>query len=454
MPTLLIRDIQLLVTMDDQRTEIPNGAIFVRDGVIIAVGTLADMPSQTADEVIRLPNHIVIPGLVNTHHHMFQSLTRVIAQQNELFGWLTSLYPLWLNLRPEMIHASSKLAMSELILSGCTTSSDHLYLYPNGIRLEDSIQAADELGLRFHPTRGAMTVGESLGGLPPDAIVELDEEAVLRDMRRVVEQYHNPNRHSMLQIAIAPCAPFNVSQNLMRESAKLARSYGVRLHTHLAENISDIEYSLANFGMRPGDYVQDIGWVGDDVWHAHCVQLDDSEIALFARTGTGVAHCPCSNCRLASGIAPIRKMRDSGVKVGLGVDGTASNDSGHLLNEARMAMLLQRVNGSPDPNRMSAREALEIATRGGASVLGRDDIGAIMPTMCADFVAYRTDTLAFAGAQHDLVAGLVFCASQNVDLSVINGQVIVRDGQLVTGDLPRIIETHNRFARELLDRAL
>lgn len=453
MPTLLIRDIQLLVTMDDQRTEIPNGAIFVRDGVIIAVGTLDDMPSQTADEVIRLPNHIVIPGLVNTHHHMFQSLTRVIAQQNELFGWLTSLYPLWLNLRGEMIHASSKLAMTELILSGCTTSSDHLYLYPNGVRLEDSIQAADELGLRFHPTRGAMTVGESLGGLPPDAIVELDEEAVLRDMRRVVEQYHNPNRYSMLQVAIAPCAPFNVSQNLMRESAKLARSYGVRLHTHLAENISDIEYSLAHFGMRPGDYVQDIGWVGDDVWHAHCVQLDDTEIALFARTGTGVAHCPCSNCRLASGIAPIRKMRDSGVKVGLGVDGTASNDSGHLLNEARMAMLLQRVNGSPDPNRMSAREALEIATRGGASVLGRGDIGAIMPNMCADFVAYRTDTLAFAGAQHDLVAGLVFCASQNVDLSAINGRVVVRDGQLVTGDLGKIIEIHNRFARELLEKA-
>lgn len=453
MPTLLIRDIQLLVTMDDQRTEIPNGAIFVRDGVIIAVGVLDDMPSQIADEVIRLPNHIVIPGLVNTHHHMFQSLTRVIAQQHELFGWLTSLYPLWLNLRPEMIYASSKLAMSELMLSGCTTSSDHLYLYPNGIRLEDTIQAADELGLRFHPTRGAMTVGESLGGLPPDAIVELDEEAVLRDMRRVIEAYHNPNRHSMVQIAIAPCAPFNVSQNLMRESAKLARSYGVRLHTHLAENISDIEYSLAHFGMRPGDYVQDIGWVGDDVWHAHCVQLDDAEIALFARTGTGVAHCPCSNCRLASGIAPIRHMRDSGVKVGLGVDGTASNDSGHLLNEARMMMLLQRVNGTPDPNRMSAREALEIATRGGASVLGRADIGAIMPNMCADFVAYRTDTLAFAGAQHDLVAGLVFCASQNVDLSVINGRVVVRDGQLVTGDLPLIIETHNRYARELLQRA-
>jgi cytosine/adenosine deaminase-related metal-dependent hydrolase len=454
MPTLLVKDIKLLVTMDDQRREIPSGAIFVRDGVIIAVGTLDDMPSQTADEVIRLPNHIVIPGLVNTHHHMFQSLTRVIAQQHELFDWLTSLYPLWLNLRPEMIYASSKLAMSELILSGCTTSSDHLYLYPNGIRLEDTIQAADELGLRFHPTRGAMTVGESLGGLPPDAIVELDEEAVLRDMRRVIEAYHNPNRHSMVQIAIAPCAPFNVSQNLMRESAILARSYGVRLHTHLAENISDIEYSLAHFGMRPGDYVQDIGWIGDDVWHAHCVQLDDAEIALFARTGTGVAHCPCSNCRLASGIAPIRQMRDSGVRVGLGVDGTASNDSGHLLNEARMMMLLQRVNGTPDPNRMSAREALEIATRGGASVLGRADIGAIMPNMCADFVAYRTDTLAFAGAQHDLVAGLVFCASQNVDLSVINGRVVVRDGQLVTGDLPLIIETHNRYARELLDRAL
>lgn len=451
--TLLAKHLHLLVTMDATRREIHDGALFIRDGVIEYAGYTAALPEEMrrADEVLDLSNHVVIPGLVNTHHHMFQTLTRVIAQQNELFGWLTSLYPIWTQITGEMIYTSSKLAMAELILSGCTSSSDHLYLYPNDVRLEDSIRAAQEIGMRFHPTRGAMSVGESKGGLPPDALVEPDEEAILRDMRRVVETYHDPARHSMLRVGIAPCAPFTVSQNLMRESAALARSYGVRLHTHLAENISDIEYSLAHFNMRPGDYAQDIGWVGDDVWHAHCVQLDGEEIALFSRTGTGVCHCPSSNMRLASGIAPVRQMRDAGVKVGLGVDGSASNDSGHLLAEARLAMLLQRVNGAPDPSRMTAREALELATLGGASVLGRDDIGALMPGMSADFVAYRIDQPAFAGAQHDMAAALVFCQPAQVDLSVINGRVIVRDGTLLTVDLPLVVEQHNRFSWQLVD---
>lgn len=453
MTTLLAKHIHTLVTMDTTRREIQDGALFVRDGVIEYVGATDDLPLeiQTADEVLILDKHIVIPGLVNTHHHMSQSLTRVVAQQNELFGWLQSLYPIWLNLTGEMVYTSAKMAMAELMLSGCTSSSDHLYLYPNDVTLDDTIRASQEIGMRFHPTRGAMSVGESKGGLPPDALVEPDENAIMQDMRRLIEEYHDDSRFSMLRIAVAPCAPFTVSQDLMRESASLARSYGVRLHTHLAENKSDIEYSLEHFGMRPGDYAEDIGWVGDDVWHAHCVQLDDSEINLFARTGTGVCHCPASNMRLASGIAPIRAMRDQGVKVGLGVDGSASNDSGDLLNEVRLAMLLQRINGEPDPSRMTAREALELATLGGASVLGRDDIGALATDMAGDFVAYRVDSPSFAGAQHDLVAALVFCRSVQVDLSVINGRVVVRDGQLESVDLPVLVEQHNAYSKQLIE---
>lgn len=453
MGTLLVKNIYTLVTMDAQRREIKNGALFIRDGVIEFVGSMDDLPQSAtvADNTLTLDRHIVIPGLINTHHHMSQSLTRVIAQNRELFGWLTTLYPIWTGLTADMVYTSAKLAMAELMLSGCTSSSDHLYLYPNDVTLDDTIRAAQEIGMRFHPTRGSMSVGESNGGLPPDSLVEPDEDAVLRDTRRLIETYHNADRFSMLQVAVAPCAPFTVSQDLMRESAKLARSYQVRLHTHLAENISDIDYSLEHFGMRPGDYAEAIGWVGDDVWHAHCVQLNTDEISLFARTGTGVCHCPGSNMRLASGIAPIRAMRDAGVKVGLGVDGSASNDSGHLLNETRMAILLQRINGEPDPSRMSAREALELATLGGASVLGRDDIGALAPNMAADFAAYHIDNIAFAGAQHDLVAALVFCQSINVDLCVINGKIVVADGQLMTTDLPILVEQHNTFSKQLVD---
>jgi 8-oxoguanine deaminase len=453
--SLLVKNIQHLVTMqdDNNQAEIKDGAIFVQDGVIQFVGHTNDLPPQyqQADEVLILNKHVVIPGLVNTHHHMSQALTRAVAQNLELFGWLTTLYPIWQNITAPMIYTSAQVAMAELILSGCTTSSDHLYLYPNNVTLDDTIQAAQEIGMRFHPTRGSMSVGESKGGLPPDSIVELDENAILKDTMRVIETYHDPNRYSMLRVGVAPCAPFNVSQDLMRESAKLARSYGVRMHTHLAENINDIEYSLEQFGMRPGEYIQDIGWVGDDVWHAHCVQLNDEEIHLFAHTGTGVAHCPCSNMRLASGIAPIRAMLDANVKVGLGVDGTASNDSGHLLSTARTAMLLQRLHPTPEPSRMSAREMLHVATRGGAQVLGRDDIGQIAPNMAGDFVAYRTDTIAYAGAQHDLTAALLFCESQTVDYSIINGKIVVRDGTITTIDTPRLIEQHNQYTAHLMN---
>ena len=446
--TLLVRNADVLVTMDGARREIAGGGVLIEDNRIAAVGASAELPAR-ADEVIDMAGHIVLPGLVNTHHHMYQSLTRAVpaAQDAELFGWLTSLYPLWARLTPEMIGVSTQVAMAELILSGCTTSSDHLYIYPNGCRLDDSIEAAAAIGMRFHASRGAMSVGESQGGLPPDRVVE-DEAAILRDAQRLIETWHDPAPLSMLRIAVAPCSPFSVSRELMREAAVLARSYGVSLHTHLAENVNDIAYSRERFGMTPAEYAEDLAWVGPDVWHAHCVQLDEPGIALFARTGTGVAHCPCSNMRLASGIAPVRRMRDAGVPVGLGVDGSASNDGGHMLNEARQALLLQRVGFGPAA--LSARDALEMATLGGARVLRRDDIGALAPGMAADLVAFDLGGIGFAGGLHDPVASLVFCASASVSLSVINGRVVVRDGRLATIDLPVAIERHNRLAAELV----
>jgi 8-oxoguanine deaminase len=448
MGTLLVKNAAVLVTMDDQRREIADGAIFVRDNVIEAVGKSPDLP-QTADEVLSLAGHLVMPGLINTHHHMYQSLTRVYpgGQDGRLFEWLTSLYPVWARLQPEMITVSTLTAMSELILAGCTTASDHLYIFPNGCTLDDEIQAATEIGMRFHASRGSMSLGESQGGLPPDSVVE-DEESILRDTRRLIEQYHDHERHAMLRVTVAPCSPFSVTRDLMREAAALARSYKVRLHTHLAENQSDVDFSKATFGLEPADYAQDVGWVGEDVWHAHCVCLTDHGIGMFGRTGTGVAHCPSSNMRLASGIAPVRKMREAGVRVGLGVDGSASNDSGHLLNEARMAMLLQRVLG--DPAAMSARGALEIATRGGAQVLGRDDVGYLAPGMSADFIAFNLNQIAFTGALIDPVAALVFCTPSQVDYSVINGRVIVREGHITTLDLPMLVERHNKLSMKLI----
>ncbi|AKZ62148.1 hydroxydechloroatrazine ethylaminohydrolase [Herbaspirillum hiltneri N3] len=445
--TLLIKNATVVVTMNDTREEIKNGAVFIRNNIIEQVGNTADLP-QAADEIIDATNHVVLPGLINTHHHMYQSLTRAIpaAQDGELFNWLTNLYPIWAGLTPEMIKVSTLTAMAELILSGCTTSSDHLYIYPNKTRLDDSLEAAQQIGMRFHGARGAMSVGQSKGGLPPDRVVE-DEQDILRDTQRLIETYHDHSRHAMQRIVVAPCSPFSVSRDLMREAASMARSYKVSLHTHLAENVNDIAYSREKFNMTPAEYAEDCGWVGHDVWHAHCVQLDDHGIDLFARTGTGVAHCPCSNMRLASGIAPIRKMIDAGVPVGLGVDGSASNDGAHMLGEVRQAMLLQRVGFGPDA--MTARQALEIATLGGARVLNRDDIGALKPGMSADVAMFRLDQIGFAGALHDPVAALVFCTPANVSYSVINGRVVVRDGQFTTIDLGSVIERHNALAFEL-----
>jgi cytosine/adenosine deaminase-related metal-dependent hydrolase len=453
MPTLLIRNARLLVTMDAQRREIAGGAVFVRDHVIEAVGATGELPT-TADEVIDARDQIVIPGLVNTHHHMTQTLTRACAQDDELFGWLRGLYPIWANLTPEMVRVSTQTAMAELLLSGCTTSSDHLYIYPNGVRLDDSIEGAAQIGMRFHAARGSMSVGQSQGGLPPDRVVE-SEPAILKDTQRLIERWHRPERYAMQRIVVAPCSPFSVSRELMRDSALLARAHGVSLHTHLAENDFDVAYTREKFGCTPAEYAERLSWVGPDVWCAHCVKLDAAGIALFARTGTGVAHCPCSNMRLASGIAPIRAMRDTGVSVGLGVDGAASNDAGHMLGEARMAMLLQRVAHGPEkgPAAMSARDVLEIATLGGAKVLGRDDIGALSAGMAADIVTVPLTDIGMAGAQHDPLAALAFCHVPRVKHSVVNGRVVVRDGQLTTLELPVLIERHNALAAQLMHAA-
>lgn len=455
MPTLLIHHARLLVTMDAQRREIADGAVFVRDNVIEAVGPSSELPS-VADEVIDARGQVVIPGLVNTHHHMYQTLTRVIrpAQDCELFEWLRTLYPIWAGLTPEMARVSTQTAMAELLLSGCTTSSDHLYIYPNGVRLDDSIDGAAQIGMRFHAARGSMSVGQSQGGLPPDRVVE-SEAAILKETQRLIERWHDPARYAMQRVVVAPCSPFSVSRELMRDAALLARSYGaghgVSLHTHLAENDNDIAYTREKFNCTPAEYAEQLGWVGPDVWHAHCVKLDDAGVKLFAQTGTGVAHCPGSNMRLASGIAPIRAMRDAGVPVSIAVDGSASNDSGHMLGEARLALLLQRVAHGPvkGPSALTAREVLEIATLGGAQVLGRDDIGALAPGMAADIVCVPLDDIGVAGALHDPLAALFFCHVPRVKHSIVNGRVVVRDGQLTTVDLPRLIEQHNQLAEAL-----
>ena len=478
MTTLLLHHARCIATLDDQRRELTDASIFVRNGLIEFVGLADDLPPQlrdAADEVIDARHHLVTPGLVNTHHHMFQSLTRCIpaVQNAELFGWLRGLYPIWAGITPEMIRTSTQVAMAELLLSGCTTSSDHLYLFPNGCRLDDSIDAARDIGMRFTASRGSMSVGQSQGGLPPDRLVE-PEDFILKDTQRLIDRYHDATHGSMTQVAVAPCSPFSVSRDLMRESARLARASKVRLHTHLAENDHDIAYTRERFNCTPAEYAESLDWLGHDVWHAHCVKLDDLGISLFAASKTGVAHCPCSNMRLASGIAPIRKMLNAGVAVGLGVDGSASNDAAHLVNEARQAMLLARVGRAmapPEsratatgtqtffgcdlgPAEMTARDALELATRGGAQVLGRSDIGHIAPGMCADLALFDLRTLAFAGgAVHDPVASLMLCASSNAAHTLVNGRVVVRDGRLATLELEPLIEQHNRLALQLAGAA-
>lgn len=445
MTKFLIKNARVIVTMDPTRRELADCDLLLKDGVIAQIGQNIVAPDV---QVVFAHGCVVTPGLVNTHHHLYQSLTRTVpgGQDALLFGWLKTLYPIWSRFGPDEMFTSAAVGLCELALSGCTLSSDHLYLYPNGARLEDTIFAAQEVGLRFHPTRGAMSIGESQGGLPPDALVE-KEEIILQDCIRVVDAFHDPLEGAMLRVGIAPCSPFSVSRDLMREAALLARDKGVMLHTHLAENDEDIAYSLAKFGCRPGEYVQDLGWVGDDVWHAHCVKLDKTEIDLFARTKTGIAHCPCSNCRLGSGIAPLRALRDAGVPVGLGVDGSASNDAAHLLSEARQAMLLQRVALGADA--MSTREALEVATLGGAQVLGRHDCGQIAVGKRADIAVWDLSGLAAAGAW-DPVAALVLCGPMAVRDLFVEGRQIVQGGQITSIDLPKLIEKQNKLALALM----
>ena len=444
----LFKNALVVATMDDAAREIPDGFVLVEGNRIAGVGSSADRP-ENADEVIDLSGHVLMPGLINTHHHMYQSLTRAVpaAQDASLFGWLKTLYPIWARLTPEMIYVSTQTAMAELLLSGCTTSSDHLYLYPNGSRLDDCIEAAQDIGMRFHAARGAMSVGESAGGLPPDSVVE-NEPSILRDMQRLAESYHDPSDCSMCRIVLAPCSPFSVSTDLMKESAVLARQLGVSLHTHLAENDDDIAYSLEKFGRTPAQYAEDLGWLGPDVWHAHCVKLDDDGIRRFGHSGTGVAHCPCSNMRLASGIAPIGKMRKAGVSVGLGVDGSASNDGAHMLGEARQALLLQRVGHGPAA--MTAREALHLATRGGAKVLNRDDVGQIAVGKAADLAVFDMRGIAQAGSLHDPVAALVFTSVAKAAYTMVNGKMVVREGELVTVDQRKLATRHNQLAAALL----
>jgi cytosine/adenosine deaminase-related metal-dependent hydrolase len=444
MTELLIRNADVLVTMNASRDEVLGADVHIVDGVILATGRGLVAPRAT---VIDARGCMVTPGLVNTHHHLYQTLTRAVpgGQDALLFGWLKTLYPIWARFGPEEMFVSTQVGLAELALSGCTMTSDHLYLYPNGARLDDTIAAAHEVGLRFHPTRGAMSIGESAGGLPPDSLVER-EPAILEDMIRVVDRFHDPQAGAMVRVGLAPCSPFSVSRDLMREAAFLARDKGVMLHTHLAENDEDVAYSLAQFGCRPGQYAEDLGWTGPDVWHAHCVKLDSSEIELFSRNLTGVSHCPCSNCRLGSGVAPVRAMRDAGVRVALGVDGSASNDAGNLLAEARMAMLLQRVTRGADA--MSAREALELATLGGARVLGRDDLGVIAPGMRADIAIWDLSGIEAAGAW-DPVAALILCGPTRVRHLIVEGRQVVRDGQMVTLDLPRVVERQRQLAVRL-----
>jgi 8-oxoguanine deaminase len=465
-PTLLAKNADVLVTMDGERRELRDAGLFARDGVIEQVGSSSELP-DSADTVIDLSGQIVLPGLINCHHHLDQVLTRNLpaGQNTNLFPWLRAHYRVWASRTPEDTRTAVIVGCAELALSGCTTVFDHAYVFKNGCQVDDQIHAAAEIGVRFAVSRGSMSLGESKGGLPPDDCVE-DEVAILRDSLRVIQQYHDPNPGSMLQIVLAPCSPFSVTSDLMRESAKLAREYGVKLHTHLCETLDEERYTLQHQGMRPVAYMETLDWVGDDVWYAHAVHVNDDEVRLFAQKGSGVCHCPSSNMRLASGIAPVKNYRDNGVRTGLGVDGSASNDGSNLLVEVREAMLLARLKigllppegpqtvlSTSDPLRaaewMTARDALEIATIGGAQVLGRDDIGSLQPGKCADFFTLDLNHVAYAGGLSDPVAAVVFCAPTRARHTVVGGRLIVDNGEIVSLDLEPVVAEHNRNAARL-----
>jgi 8-oxoguanine deaminase len=467
-PTLLVKNADVLVTMDGERRELTRAGLFARDGVIEQVGPTDQLPAR-GDQVLDLSGQIVLPGFVNVHHHLDQTLTRNLpaAQDNNLFPWLRAHYRVWARRTPGATRGSTLVGLAELAASGCTTVFDHSYVFPNGCRVDDQIAAAQEIGVRFHACRGSMSLGESRGGLPPDECVE-DEKAILKDCVRVVESYHDRAHGAMTRIVLGPCSPFSVSTDLLKESAKLARAYKVSLHTHLCETWDEERYTLEKYRLRPVAWMDTLGWLGDDVWFAHAIHVDNEEIQQLARSGVGIAHCPCSNMRLGSGIAPVNEYLAAGVKVGLGVDGSASNDASNILLEARQALLLARLRlgllppagprrflwlSQSDPLRahewMTAREALEIATRGGAAVLGRDDIGSLEVGKCADFFSINLHTVDYAGALNDPVAATLFCAPQRARYTVIDGRVVVEDGRVVTVDMEPVIEAHNRFSLSL-----
>ncbi|HEY0256627.1 MAG TPA: 8-oxoguanine deaminase [Candidatus Methylacidiphilales bacterium] len=458
MATLLAKNAEILVTMDGARRELKNAGLYAEEGIIKIVGPSEDLPA-TADTVLDLAGQIVLPGFINTHHHLNQTLTRNLpaGQNNNLFPWLKAHYRVWARIDAEASRASTLIGLAELALSGCTTVFDHSYLFKNGNSVDCQIEAARDLGVRFHASRGSMSLGESKGGLPPDDCVE-EEACILDDSERVIRTYHDAGVGSMTQIVLAPCSPFSVTTALLKDSAALARQHRVRLHTHLCETLDEERYTLEHDGLRPVEWMETLGWLGDDVWFAHAVHVNDEEIGKFARTGCGVAHCPCSNMRLGSGIAPIKKYLAAGVKVGLGVDGSASNDSSNILLEARQAMLLARLQiGLLPPEApplgadkwMTARESLELATLGGARVLGRSDIGSLEPGKCADFFSLDLHTIGYAGGLHDPVAAVLFCAPQPAVNTVIQGKVVVREGRIVTMDMGPVVETHNRCASKL-----
>ena len=454
MSSLIIKNINLLATMDGfsinaTGRELLNYSIYVQDGVIKNIEP-SNSFDLAADINIDASKSIVVPGLINTHHHLFQTLTKAVknAQNQSLFGWLKTLYPIWMNIKPIHLKSAVSIGLSELIISGCTTTSDHLYIFPNGILLEDEIEIANRIGIRFHATRGSMSIGESKGGLPPDNLVE-NEKHILKDSLRVIERWNNPYHNSMLRIALAPCSPFSVSKDLMKNSAIIAREHKVGLHTHLAENNEDVTYCMENHGMLPGEYAESVDWVGPDVWHAHCVKVNDDEIDLFSRTNTKISHCPCSNMRLGSGIIPLEKLIDKNVSIGLGVDGSASNDAGNLLNEARQSLYLQRVlNGG---NSMNARQALWMATAGGAQTLNRDDIGSIKVGNSADFAIYDKNSLELSGSVDDPLAGLIFCGPLKTEWTICNGKIISERNHINNIDLPLTIEKHNKLSLNLLN---
>jgi 8-oxoguanine deaminase len=452
----LIHDARLVVPMDDAGRRFPGGFVLVEDDRIVAAGPGPTPAALEADRRIDARGKVVLPGLVNTHHHLPQVLTRNVprVQEAPLFRWLTELYEVWRHLDAEAVRTAARVGLGELLLTGCTTTSDHLYLFPRGQeRLIDAeIEAARELGIRFQPTRGSMSRGRSQGGLPPDEICQ-DEGTILADCRRLVREYHDPRPRSMLRIGLAPCAPFSVSEDLMRRTAELAREHGLRLHTHLAETLDEERYCQEVYGCRPVEFLRRLGWLGSDVWLAHCVHLAPEEVRLFGETGTGVAHCPSSNFRLGSGIAPVRAMLEAGVPVGLGVDGSASNDSSNMLAEARQALLAHRLGADPGAW-VTAEEVLRMATRGGARCLGRDDIGSLEPGRAADLLLVDTRRLSYAGAGSDPLAALVFSPwPEPVETVMVGGRVVVEGGVLLGVDVAALCEEAEKVSAALLDAA-